>query len=188
MSIFSSSVFRRSLGTGGGGSGWVAMGTQPMAAARANGSQAATEAILCGGMFALVHTRPAKSTAITHLNTAAGRTRSTIQRGPDGFHSTRFVQDEHYARERCVATECISRTIRRGAMSDAVALAVDTAAEMRKKGWEIGRDGELFDSQQRLHVRARCAHIYRNRKFKPPSRSRRHCHAVGTSRRYLNST
>lgn len=28
----------------------MAIGTQPMAAARANGSQAATEAILCGGM------------------------------------------------------------------------------------------------------------------------------------------
>jgi len=38
------------LGTGGGGSGCVAIGTQPMAAARANGSQAATEAMLCGGM------------------------------------------------------------------------------------------------------------------------------------------
>ncbi|TMW51929.1 hypothetical protein DOY81_002991 [Sarcophaga bullata] len=36
---------------GAGGKGWVAIGTQPMAAARANGSQAATEAILCGGMF-----------------------------------------------------------------------------------------------------------------------------------------
>ena len=30
---------------GGGGSGFVAMGTQPMAAARANGSHAATDAI-----------------------------------------------------------------------------------------------------------------------------------------------
>lgn len=32
--------------TGGGGSGLVAIGTQPMAAARANGSHAATEAML----------------------------------------------------------------------------------------------------------------------------------------------
>jgi len=38
------------LGTGGGGNGCVAIGTHPMAAARANGSQAATEAMLCGGM------------------------------------------------------------------------------------------------------------------------------------------
>lgn len=48
---FSSSVLRRSLGIGGGGSGWVAIGTHPMAAARAKGSQAATEAMLWGGMF-----------------------------------------------------------------------------------------------------------------------------------------
>jgi hypothetical protein len=35
---------------GGGGRGCVAMGTHPMAAARANGSHAATEAMLCGAM------------------------------------------------------------------------------------------------------------------------------------------
>uniref|UniRef100_A0A182VHD5 Uncharacterized protein n=1 Tax=Anopheles merus TaxID=30066 RepID=A0A182VHD5_ANOME len=46
MMSFSSSDRSRSLKTGGAGSGWDAIGTQPMAAARANGNQAATEAIL----------------------------------------------------------------------------------------------------------------------------------------------
>jgi len=36
---------------GGGGNGLVAMGTQPMAAALAKGSQAATEAMLFGAMI-----------------------------------------------------------------------------------------------------------------------------------------
>lgn len=40
MSIFSSSGLRRSFRTGGGGRGLAAMGTQPTAAARANGNQA----------------------------------------------------------------------------------------------------------------------------------------------------
>lgn len=40
MSIFSSSGFRLSFNTGGGGRGLAAMGTQPTAAARANGNQA----------------------------------------------------------------------------------------------------------------------------------------------------
>jgi len=39
------------LGIGGGGSGCVAIGTQPIAAARANGNHAATEAMLDGGIF-----------------------------------------------------------------------------------------------------------------------------------------
>uniref|UniRef100_A0A182M588 Uncharacterized protein n=1 Tax=Anopheles culicifacies TaxID=139723 RepID=A0A182M588_9DIPT len=51
MMSFSSSERSRSLNTGGAGSGWDAIGTQPMAAARANGNQAATEAILFGGIF-----------------------------------------------------------------------------------------------------------------------------------------
>ena len=38
------------LGCGGGGSGFEAMGTHPMAAARANGNQAATDAI-----FTFIH-------------------------------------------------------------------------------------------------------------------------------------
>lgn len=46
MMSFSSSGRRRSLAMGGGGSGLLAMGTQPMAAARANGSQAATDAMM----------------------------------------------------------------------------------------------------------------------------------------------
>ena len=47
---------------GGGGSGFVAIGTQPMAAALANGSQAATEAILLGGMIEIgLHYRVVKS-------------------------------------------------------------------------------------------------------------------------------
>ena len=44
--IFSSSGLRRSLAIGGGGKGLLAMGTHPMAAARAKGNQAATDAIL----------------------------------------------------------------------------------------------------------------------------------------------
>uniref|UniRef100_A0A182IQ13 Uncharacterized protein n=1 Tax=Anopheles atroparvus TaxID=41427 RepID=A0A182IQ13_ANOAO len=51
MMSFSSSERSRSLNTGGAGSGWDAIGTQPMAAARANGNQAATEAMLFGGIF-----------------------------------------------------------------------------------------------------------------------------------------
>ncbi|KAK4036489.1 hypothetical protein OUZ56_028543 [Daphnia magna] len=43
---FSSSGLRRSLAMGGGGKGLLAMGTHPMAAARAKGNQAATDAIL----------------------------------------------------------------------------------------------------------------------------------------------
>lgn len=74
MSIFSSSGLRLSFNTGGGGRGLAAMGTQPTAAARANGNQAgkpksfhfsakvwescvnspaATEA-MCGGIFLFV--------------------------------------------------------------------------------------------------------------------------------------
>ena len=49
MMSFSSSGLRRSLEIGGGGSGLLAIGTQPMAAARANGNQAATDAIVVGG-------------------------------------------------------------------------------------------------------------------------------------------
>ena len=47
---FSSSARCLSEISGGGGSGFVAMGTQPMAAARAKGSHAATEAILLGAI------------------------------------------------------------------------------------------------------------------------------------------
>ena len=43
---FSSSGLRLSLAMGGGGRGLLAMGTHPMAAARAKGNQAATDAIL----------------------------------------------------------------------------------------------------------------------------------------------
>ena len=46
MMSFSSSGRRRSLEMGGGGSGLLAMGTQPMAAARAKGNQAATDAMM----------------------------------------------------------------------------------------------------------------------------------------------
>lgn len=46
MMSFSSSGLRRSLAMGGGGRGLFAMGTHPMAAARAKGNQAATDAIL----------------------------------------------------------------------------------------------------------------------------------------------
>lgn len=54
MSIFSSSGLRRSFNTGGGGRGLAAMGTQPTAAARANGNQAAATEAMCGGIFLLV--------------------------------------------------------------------------------------------------------------------------------------
>ena len=46
----SSSAFCLDVTAGGGGRGLVAMGTQPMAAALANGSHAATEAMLLGAM------------------------------------------------------------------------------------------------------------------------------------------
>ena len=46
MMSFSSSGLRRSLAIGGGGRGLLAIGTQPMAAARAKGNQAATDAML----------------------------------------------------------------------------------------------------------------------------------------------
>lgn len=51
ISSFSSSGRRLSFGMGGAGNGLLAMGTHPMAAARAKGNQAATEAMLCGGML-----------------------------------------------------------------------------------------------------------------------------------------
>ena len=58
----SSSAFCFDVTAGGGGSGFVAIGTQPMAAALANGSQAATEAILLGGMIEIgLHYRVVKS-------------------------------------------------------------------------------------------------------------------------------
>lgn len=52
MSIFSSSCFRRSFFTiGGGGRGFAAIGTHPTAAARANGNHAAaTDAIGSGDL------------------------------------------------------------------------------------------------------------------------------------------
>lgn len=46
MMSFSSSGLRRSLAMGGGGRGLLAIGTHPMAAARAKGNQAATDAML----------------------------------------------------------------------------------------------------------------------------------------------
>ena len=70
---FSSSGRLLSLGMGGAGSGLLAMGTHPMAAALAKGSHAATEAMLCGGML-----RCRERTLHAHYLGQSGPTWSTV--------------------------------------------------------------------------------------------------------------
>lgn len=64
---FSSSLFLRSLVIGGAGSGLFAIGTQPMAAARANGSHAATDAMV---KTVVVHFDPVVQTTNGKIKTA----------------------------------------------------------------------------------------------------------------------
>jgi len=71
------------LAMGGGGRGCVAMGTHPMAAARANGSHAATEAMLCGAMVP----QPASAASLRTLTiTLALTTPSSCQQYMEEKH------------------------------------------------------------------------------------------------------